>query len=34
MTNGANSGNRVAVKSIAIVLTEKKTIEAVNGVVK
>ena len=28
MTKGANSGNRVAVKPIAIVLTQKKTIEA------
>jgi len=27
MTKGANSGNRVAVKSIAIVLTEKQMIE-------
>jgi len=28
MTKGANSGNRVAVKPIAIVLTEKKKFEA------
>jgi len=31
MTKGANSGNRVAVKSIAIVLTEKQMIEQKNG---
>jgi len=34
MTKGANSGNRVAVKPIAIVLTEKQMIEAENGMVK
>jgi len=35
MTKGANSGNRVAVEPIAIVLTEKKIIEAgINGVEK
>jgi hypothetical protein len=34
MTKGANSGNRVAVEPNAIVLTEKKMIEAENGVMK